>query len=382
MSPATSDTPAGNGGGPSTEDPVLLEGPVLPLLDGAPAPPFALTPELEVQRQVASDPTRHMDERLDAYQEIIDGEVGDTTLARARNVERDCGLRQIFLKFEGGNPTGTQKDRIAFAQCADALRRGYDAITVATCGNFGVALALAARLAGLRCVVHVPESYTSRRVGEMTAYGAALERVPGDYEHAVDVSRAWAEAQGVYDANPGGVNSVLQFKKYGQIAFEIFDELKDAPASVSVPVSNGTTLVGIHRGFQSLYRRGKTSRLPRMTAGSSFRKNPIVQAFKKGSARCEDLPPGSIRETPVNEPLINWRSIDGTEALTSLRETGGWAEDASDRQMLQCSRMLREREGLHVLPASTAGLVALLERHKKEPLPGDRYVVVLTGRRP
>jgi threonine synthase len=380
MSPAASDTPAGNGG-PSTEELLALEGPVLPLLDGVSAPPFALAPELEAQRRIASDATRHVDERLEAYQEIIDGEVGDTTLARARNVERDTGLRQVFLKFEGGNPTGTQKDRIAFAQCADALRRGYDAITVATCGNFGVALALAARLAGLRCVVHVPQSYSSRRVDEMAGYGAALERVPGDYEHAVDVSRGHAEAQGLYDANPGGANSVLQFKKYGQIAFEIYDELKDAPAAVAVPVSNGTTLVGIHRGFQSLYRRGKTSRLPRMVAGSSFRKNPIVQAFQKGSLRCEDLAPASIRETAVNEPLINWRSIDGDEALFSLRDTVGWATDASDRQMLQCARMLREREGLHVLPASTAGLVALLERHRKEPLPGDRYVAVLTGRR-
>jgi threonine synthase len=381
MSAPTSDTPAGNGGAPSTEDLVLLEGPVLPLLDGAPAPPFALSPEMEAQRLIASDAERHVEERLEAYQEIIDGEVGDTTLARARNVERDCGLRQIFLKFEGGNPTGTQKDRIAFAQCADALRRGYESITVATCGNFGVALALAARLAGLACVVHLPESYSSRRVEEMRGYGAKLERVPGDYENAVDVSRAFAAERDVYDANPGGANSVLQFKKYGQIAFEIYDELKDSPYCVAAPVSNGTTLVGIHRGFQSLYRRGKTSRLPRMVAGSSFRKNPIVQAFQKGSARCQDLRPESIRETAVNEPLINWRSIDGDEALGSLRGTGGWAHDASDRQMLQCARMLREREGLHVLPASTAGLVALLERHKKEPLPGDRYVAVLTGRR-
>ena len=373
---------AGNGNGPVPEELLLEEGPILPMLDGAEAPPLALSPEMEVQRLVASDATAHIEVRLDAYQEIIDGEVGDTTLARARNLERETGLRQIYLKFEGGNPTGTQKDRIAFAQCADALRRGFEAITVATCGNFGVAVALSARLAGLRCVIHIPEAYTSNRVREMQEYGAEILRVPGDYEHAVDVSRAHAEEHDIYDANPGGLNSLLQLKKYGQIAHELYDDLRDAPFAVAVPVSNGTTLAGIHKGFQSLYRRGKTSRMPRMVAGSSFRKNPIIRAFRKSLPRCENLEPGSIKETAINEPLINWRSIDGDEALAAIRATGGWAEGASDKDMLQCARMLREREGLHVLPASTAGLVALLDRHKREPLPGDRYVVILTGRRP
>ncbi len=374
----TPETPTGSVPG---DEAARREGLLHTLLDGASAPPLALSPELDEQRRIAADGTRSLEERLEAYQEIIDAEIGDTTLARARNLERETGLRQIFLKFEGGNPTGTQKDRIAFAQCADALRRGYDGITVATCGNFGVAMALAARLAGLRCLVQIPSSYTSGRAPEMVEYGASIERVEGDYEHAVDVSRASAEARGLYDANPGGANSVLQLKKYGQIAFELYDELRDAPVAVAVPVSNGTTLAGVQHGFASLYRRGKTSRMPRMIAGSSFRKNPIVQAWLKGWPHCADLAPADIRETAVNEPLINWRSIDGDAALAALRSTNGWAADATDKAMLAATRMLREREGLHVLPASTAGLVALLERHRKEPLPGDRYVVVLTGRR-
>jgi threonine synthase len=174
---------------------------------------------------------------------------------------------------------------------------------------------------------------------------------------------------------------VLQLKAYGEIAYEIYDELRDAPAVVAVPVSNGTTLAGIHRGFLSLYRRGKTSRIPRIVAGSSHGKNPITRAFRKGLESCEDLEPARIRETAVNEPLINWHAIDGDLALDAIRGSGGWADDASDKSMLSWSRTLREREGLNVLPASTAGLMVLIERHKREALPGDRYVVVLTGRR-
>jgi threonine synthase len=97
--------------------------------------------------------------------------------------------------------------------------------------------------------------------------------------------------------------------------------------------------------------------------------------------RTEDLEPGRIRETSVNEPLINWHAIDGDYALEAIRNTGGWAAYASDRNMLATSRLLREKEGLNVLPASTAGLIVLMEQNRRSALPGDRYVVILTGRR-
>lgn len=351
------------------------------LLDGATASSIDLTDEYGSQHLVASDLERPLAERLAAFEDVYESEVGDTPIVRARNIERASGMRQLFLKFEGGNPSGTQKDRIAFAQALDALRRGFDALTVATCGNYGVATAMAAMMAGLRCLVYIPEGYHTGRAGEMTALGAELIKTPGDYEAAVDASRARAEQDEIYDANPGGDNTLIQLQAYGQIAYEIYDELRDAPAAVAVPVSNGTTLAGIHHGFVSLYRRGKTSRIPRMICGSSHGKNPIVVAWRKKLPHCADLPPGRIRETAVNEPLINWHSIDGDLALEAIRQTGGFAADASDKAMLEGVRMLRDREGLNVLAASTAGMLVFLARHKQEPLPGDRYVAILTGRK-
>lgn len=354
---------------------------LIDLLDGAEGEVSVVADEIKDQRKIAADPTRYLDDRLEAYEDIFESEVGDTTLTRSRNLEREFGLRQIYLKFEGGNPTGTQKDRIAFAQAMDALRRGFDTITMATCGNYGVAMALAASVAGLRCAVFIPEEFRTRRVKEMTDLGAEILRVPGDYENAVYASQDYAEKNEIYDANPGGANTPLQLKAYGEIAYEIYDELSDAPAVVVIPVSNGTTLAGVYRGFVSLYRRGKTSKMPRIVAGSSYNKNPIVQAFLKNTPTCEDLPPEQIRETSINEPLINWHSIDGDYALDAIRRTNGWAENATDKSMLNFSKMLREREGLNVLPASTAGLIALIEQHRKQPLPNDRYVAILTGRK-
>ena len=352
-----------------------------PLLDLAAPHDPPIGADMAVRGAAAADPNTPLAERLEAYEDVMDSEVGDTSLTRARNLERSAGLRQLYLKFEGGNPTGTQKDRIAFAQVADALRRGYDAITVATCGNYGAAMALAASIAGLRCVVYVPANWTPRRSGEMESAGAEIVQVEGDYEEAVRCSMERAVLDDLYDGNPGGTNTSIQLRAYAEIAVEIYDELRDAPALVAVPVSNGTTLAGIHRGFLSLYRRGKTSRIPRIVGGSSFRKNPIVHAYRAGLDTVRDLDPGRIRETPVNEPLINWHSIDGDLSLDAIRASGGFAADTSDRAMVGLGRRVREQEGLSVLPASTAGLAALLAYHEIEPLPGDRYVAVLTGRK-
>lgn len=351
------------------------------LLDEATSQASLIVGEIETQKKIAADKDAPLESRLEAYEDIIDSEIGDTTMSRARNIEREVGLRQIYLKFEGGNPSGTQKDRIAFAQVLDALRRGFDSITTATCGNYGVAMGLAASLAGLRCIIYIPETYHTKRAQEMINNGAEIIRVQGDYEQAVLESRQLAESEEIYDANPGGENTALQLKAYGEIAYEIYDELRDAPASVAVPVSNGTTLAGIYKGFLSLYRRGKTSRIPRMIAGSSFGKNPIIHAYLKNSPNCDELRPEKIRETAVNEPLINWQSIDGDYSLQAIRYTKGWAAYASDKNMLYFSRLIREREGLNVLPASTAGLIALLDWNQKELFPNDRYVIILTGRK-
>jgi len=354
---------------------------VLKLIDGASGEVSSVTREVASQREVVQDRSLSLEERLEAYGDIIDSEVGDTVLVRARNIEREVGFRQIFLKFEGGNPSGTQKDRIAFAQAMDALRRGFDGISVATCGNYGVAIALAASMAGLRCVIHIPGTYHTQRIKEMVDLGAEIRRGSGDYEATVTESSLMAQKEELYDANPGGQNTPLQLRGYGEIAYEIYDELRDAPLVVAAPVSNGTTLAGIYRGFLSLYRRGKTSRVPKIVAGSSFRKNPIVNAFLTHSPTCTDLPPTQIRETRINEPLINWHSYDGDYALEAIRDSHGWAGHASDKKMLEFSRLIRDREGINVVPASTAGLIALIERQSREPFPNDRFVVVLTGRK-
>jgi len=109
------------------------------LLDNAEGDYTLLDADLDTQKKIACDLNRPIEERLEAFEDVIDSEIGDSNLTRARNIERNTGFRQLYLKFEGGNPTGTQKDRISFSQAMDAMRRGFDTVTIATCGPFSPA---------------------------------------------------------------------------------------------------------------------------------------------------------------------------------------------------------------------------------------------------
>ncbi len=326
------------------------------------------------------DKTKSLVDRLESFEDIINLEVGDTGLNRAKTMEREFGIRQLYIKYEGDNPTGTQKDRIAFAQIYDALRRDFGVVSLATCGNYGVSVALAANLAGVECKIYIPETYHTDRIEEMKALGAHIIRLPGSYEDVVVKSSKLATENGWYDANPGGSNTPLQISAYSQIATEIYEDLGDAPKYCAVPVSNGTLFAGIYRGFVSLYKRGKTSQIPKMIAASSSHKNPIVQSFILGLDYCRDLNPVAIKETKYNEPLINWHSFDGEEALYALKESNGEAFNISDRKMKEMTSLLAKKEGFKILPAATAGLIALLELDEKMNFEPGRFVAVLTAK--
>ncbi|MGQ1784787.1 MULTISPECIES: pyridoxal-phosphate dependent enzyme [unclassified Saccharicrinis] len=350
------------------------------VLDGVKTSEIKITQEVNNLSEMLKDTSLSLVDRIESFEDIISLEIGDTSLSRARNLERELNIRQLYIKYEGGNPTGTQKDRIAFAQVHDAFRRNYNTISLATCGNYGVAVAFAAYLAGIHCKVFIPETYHTERVKEMQNFNAEIIRLPGTYEDTVTRSSEIAAKNEWYDANPGGINTSLQIMAYSEIANEIYDQLRDAPKYIAAPVSNGTFLAGVYRGFVTLYKRGKTSRIPKFVAGSSSYKNPIISSFKAGLDYCKDIDPKQIKETTINEPLINWHSFDGDEALYALRQSNGDAHHISDNKMLNMSRFLHKKEGYRILPASTAGLIALLNIHEKNELINDRYVAILTGR--
>lgn len=302
--------------------------------------------------------------------------------SRARNLESAIGLKAVHLKFEGSNPTGTQKDRIAKRCYEDAHELGYDTITLATCGNFGASIAWACSHNGIRPTVFVPEEYHLVRAREMERHGASIVRVPGSYEDAVLASRLAAKENGWYDANPGSdAQWEISRQGYGRIADEIYERLGRMPDTCGVAVGNGTTLAAIHDGFVRVKReKGLDAPVPRMVASSTPRGNPIIKSWKMKSRVCVDLDPKDIRETEVNEPLTNWHSFDGQRALDAVYASDGYCAYASDAAMKRVTNLVRSVEGLSVMTASTAAIVGLARGKAEGRITDGVHVAVLTGR--
>ncbi|MFZ5478224.1 MAG: pyridoxal-phosphate dependent enzyme [Myxococcota bacterium] len=299
-----------------------------------------------------------------------------TPLLRARRLERLLGVGEVWLKWEGANPTGTHKDRIAVASHDDAHARGADIIALATCGNFGTAVARACSLNGVRARVFMPAALAGARAADIERLGARVELVEGDYAEAVLVARREAERHGWYDASPGTEDHWEVCRQgYGRIADEIHAALGRMPDTVAMPVGNGSTLAAVWDRFVEIAARtgGKP---PRMLASSARRDNPIVRAWQRRAARCEDLPAERVWENELNAALTNWHAFDGQRALDAIRTSGGRAISVGDPTLLKLAERLQLAEGVAALPASASALACLGERERGEGV----HVLVVTGR--
>ena len=309
--------------------------------------------------------------------------IGGTIFTRSRNLEKLLDFYKLYLKFEGGNPTGTMKDRASYATLKHAKEKGFTTIAVASCGNFGASIVHLSRIFDVSPHVYIPESYHTPRIQEMERQGGVIHRAPGTYEELVELSGREAQENGWYNGNPGTEeNTGVSLRAYETIAYEIFERLEYAPDAVSVSVSNGTCFAGVHQGFKLLRRRGETDKVPVMVAASTDGGNPVVTSFNEGRRKIRDLDPAKIIETEHNEPIVNWRSLDGQLALDALWDSGGYGALVSDDVMVAFSRLLEKEEGLSVLPASAASLAAIAEYAKTRATPKmSSFVAVLTGRR-
>jgi threonine synthase len=302
-------------------------------------------------------------------EELIAQGIGDTIFTHSRNLQQLLGYSNIYLKFEGGNPTGTMKDRAAYACLRVAKEKEYKELAIASCGNFGASFVMLSQIFGITTHVYIPEKYHTPRIAEMERHGGVIHRTPGTYEEVVESSGAEAVKRGWYNANPGtSENRVASIEAYSTIANEIVERMGRPPDAVAVPTSNGTVLAGINFGFQNLRRVGKTKKNTAVIAASTNGGNPIVSSFLAGKRRIKNLKPNEIDETAINEPLVSWMSLDGQEALDALWESGGWAAHVTDEEMIRYSNIIMREEGLSVLPASCASLVALTYYIKEKKL--------------
>ena len=291
---------------------------------------------------------------------------GGTPLMRSTWLERETGVREVWLKVEGMNPTGSFKDRGMVVAVAKALEEGATSVLCASTGNTAASAAAYAARAGLRCAVVLPAGHVA--LGKLTQammFGARVVAVRGGFDEALAVVRELG-ANGEHTL----VNSVNPYRIEGQktAAFEICEALGDAPDALCIPVGNAGNITAYWRGFVEATASGIATRRPRMFGFQAAGAAPLVIG------------------TPVAEPrtianairIGNPASWQG--AISARDESGGAIQSVTDEEILDAYSSLARCDGVFCEPASAAAVAGLRRRARENALDGiDRVVCVLTG---
>jgi threonine synthase len=278
---------------------------------------------------------------------------GDTPLIPAPRLSERAGT-EVWIKFEGANPTGSFKDRGMTVAVSAALEEGAEAVICASTGNTAASAAAYAARAGLRGAVIVPEGkIAAGKLAQALMHGARVIALQGNFDQALALVRELARRQPI-----ALVNSVNEYRIEGQKtgAFEVCDQLGEPPDAVCVPVGNAGNITAWWRGFREYEVAPRLYGYQAEGAAPLVRGAPVEQPETVASA---------IR---IGNPA-RWE--DAMDAVTSSR---GEVRAVSDEEILEAYEFLGAREGVFCEPASAASVAGLL-RHGAE----GRVVCVLTG---
>ncbi len=292
---------------------------------------------------------------------------GDTPLVRSRWLEREFGVGELYFKLEGCNPTGSFKDRGMVVAVAKALEQGASTLLCASTGNTSASASAFGAAMGLETVALVPKgSVASGKMSQAVAYGARVVTIDGNFDDCLRIARDLA----AYTERFALVNSVNPDRIEGQktAAFEIVDELGDAPDYLFIPVGNAGNITAYWRGFAEYRRAGKSSKLPRMMGYEAAGAAPIVEGAPVVS------PQTIASAIRIGNPA-NWRG-----AVAARDESGGVIEAVTDEEILEAYGLLARREGVFCEPASAASAAGLIrQRREGRDFSGASAVCVITG---
>jgi threonine synthase len=290
---------------------------------------------------------------------------GNTPLIRARNLSERLGL-DLYLKYEGVNPTGSFKDRGMTVAISKALEDGADTVICASTGNTSASAAAYAAKAGLRCIVLIPSGAIALgKLSQALMHGAQVLAVDGNFDDALRVVRE------ITDEHPIVlVNSLNPHRIEGQKtgAFEICDVLGRAPDIHAIPVGNAGNITAYWKGYREYGEAGRIDRLPRMLGFQAEGAAPIVRGHPV------EKPETIATAIRIGNPA-SWES-----AVAAADESGGKIDMVSDGEILEAYHLLAATEGLFVEPASAASVAGLAKARAAGLVEeGLTAVCVLTG---
>ena len=301
---------------------------------------------------------------------------GGTGLHRCKRLGHMLGLKNLYVKNEGQNPTGSFKDRGMTVALSKAQELGKRRVVCASTGNTAASLAAYSARAGLDCVVLVPRGRVAPgKMLQVLMHGAKIFEVNGDFDRAMEmVVRLTRERKSFYL-----MNSLNPFRLEGQktLAFEVFDQLRNTiPDAVVLPIGNGGNISAIWKGFGEFQKLGLSKSRPRMIGVQAERAAPIATAIKKKRDKIITVSNPQTVATAIRIGFpVNWSKV-----LGAIKESHGNATTVSDRQILAAQQALASKEGIFVEPASAASIAGLSNGIESGDLdPSDVVVCVATG---
>jgi threonine synthase len=299
---------------------------------------------------------------------------GGTGLHLCKRLAGHLGLRQLYVKNEGENPTGSFKDRGMTVGVTKAVELGVQSVICASTGNTSASLAAYAAKAGLQCAVLIPSGKIAYgKLSQAMIYGAKVIQVRGNFDQALDVVLKISEKH----RNIYLLNSINPFRIEGQksLGYEICDQLnQEAPDRLVVPVGNAGNISAIWKGFTEFHELGIVKTLPKMTGIQAAGSAPIARAIRNGS---DTIVPVSAPETVATAIRIG-APVSWKKALNAIRESDGTAETVTDAEILSAQKMLARVEGLFVEPASASSIAGLIKLVENGTIDRDERIVCVT----
>lgn len=290
---------------------------------------------------------------------------GNTPLIRATNLGKQLGI-DLFVKFEGLNPTGSFKDRGMTVAISKAVEKGVKATICASTGNTSASAAAYSARAGIKSIVLIPKGYVAiGKLAQAMIYGSTVLEVEGNFDDALKVVRESAEKLGIEV-----VNSINPYRLEGQktAAFEICDTLGRAPDIQVMPVGNAGNITAYWMGYKQYKEAGKISSLPKMFGVQAQGAAPIVYN------RIFEKPETIATAIRIGNPA-RWK-----EAVQAKEESGGKIIDVTDEEIIEAYKKIASTDGIFIEPASAASIAGLIKLVLSGDIPkGALVVAIATG---
>ena len=313
-------------------------------------------------------------ELLPVHIEPVTLQEGGTPLYHLRRLGNEMGVKELYAKHEGMNPSGSFKDRGMTVGVSMALQLNMKSVACASTGNTSASLAVYAAKAGIPAVVLLPAGKVAAgKVAQALMHGARVISIRGNFDRALEMVHELCLSHGLYL-----LNSINPYRLEGQktIGFEAVDQLGGVPDRFVLPVGNAGNISAVYKGLLELRDLGFIDRLPMMTGIQAVGSSPVVRAIR------ENLPeviPELHPETVATAIRIG-APVNAEKALTAIRKTGGLAASVTDEEILQMQRDLARKEGIGVEPASAASVAGVRKLVESGVIDrSERIVCVVTG---